>query len=98
MSHIINKKVGKATYVYEQICYRENGRVRTKQKIIGKLDANGNIIPSKKRASAAATFLNNSQDSLDSANISTNTGTLGTVESNYGSNNSNDDTAMMIQL
>ncbi len=80
MSHIINKKVGNAIYVYEQICYRENGRVRTKQKIIGKLDADGNIIPSKKRASAAATFLNNSQNSLTSTKAST----PETIESTHG--------------
>ena len=71
MSHIINKKVGNAIYVYKQICYRENGRVKTKQKILGKLDANGNVIPSKKSASAEIVSLESlkaSLSSLDSLN------------------------------
>ena len=89
MSHIINKKVGNAIYVYEQICYRENGRVRTKQRILGKRDVDGNVIPSKKRASAEAAFpasLNNSQNSSTSTNAGTlgTLGTLGTIESNHG--------------
>ena len=72
MSHIINRKVGNTIYVYEQICYRENGRVRTKQKILGKLDADGNVIPSKKSASVKisleslkASLLKASLNSLD---------------------------------
>ena len=81
---IIKQNKNGTTYVYEVSYYNDNGREKRKWKSLGKLDADGNIIPSKKRASAAATFLNNSQDSLDSANISTNAGTPETMGSNDG--------------
>ena len=46
---IINKKVGNSTYVYEMTAFRANGKVKYKWKIKGKLDENGQLIPSKKR-------------------------------------------------
>ena len=56
MSHIIKKKVKNTIYIYEEISYRdENGKVKHKQNILDKLDANGDLIPSKKAAARAAT-------------------------------------------
>ena len=47
---IIHRKVGETTYVYEAI-YKsiENGKQKYKWKCIGKLDENGNLIPSRKK-------------------------------------------------
>ena len=52
---IINKKIGNATYAYEAIYAGvEKGKRKYKWKLIGKLDENGNIIPSKKRLAEQA--------------------------------------------
>ena len=47
---IIKKKIGNTIYVYEAMYETiENGKRRYKWKTLGKLDADGNLIPSKKR-------------------------------------------------
>ncbi|MBR1438417.1 MAG: hypothetical protein IJ587_07755 [Synergistaceae bacterium] len=76
----IKKRRGNTTYVYEAKYESiENGKQKYKWNLIGKLDANGNIIPSKKRASTEAASLNNSQNYLNSTSTSTNVGTLGSI-------------------
>ena len=48
MSHIIKRKVNNNIYVYEETSYRnKDGKPRTKQKYLGKLDNNGVLISSK---------------------------------------------------
>lgn len=49
---IIKKKIGNATYLYEKKSYRdkETGKVKTKWTCLGKLDENGDLIPSKKKS------------------------------------------------
>lgn len=49
----IKRTIKGITYIYEQISYRdEQGRPRTKQKLIGRLDlATGEIVPTRKKAS-----------------------------------------------
>ncbi len=54
---IVNKKVGNTIYVCQVTYYSENGKQKYKWKTLGKLDADGNVIPSKKRASAEAVSL-----------------------------------------
>ena len=96
---VINKKVGNTTYVCEVKAYRENGKVKHKWKTLGKLDADGNVIPSKKRASAEAVSLEslkasiNSPDSLNSQN-SKNSQKFNAA--NAAANDSNDTTITMI--
>ena len=76
----IKKRRGNTTYVYEAKYESiENGKQKYKWNLIGKLDANGNIIPSKKRASTEAASLNKSQNYLNSTSTSTNVGTLGII-------------------
>ena len=82
----IKKRRGNTTYIYEaEYESIENGKQKYRWKLIGKLDADGNVIPSKKKRASAETisaaFLNNSQNFL----TSTNAGSLGTIgESNNG--------------
>ena len=54
MAYIIRKKINNAIYVIERTSYRENGKVKTKDKMLGKLDENGNFIPSKKNSPEVA--------------------------------------------
>ena len=49
MSYLIRKKVKNTTYLYEVTYYNENGKEKRKWSIKGKLDENGELIPSKKR-------------------------------------------------
>ena len=55
MSFIKKRIINGTTYVYEITSYRnENGKVKTKDKILGKLDESGNLIPSKRRLASLA--------------------------------------------
>ena len=48
MSTIIKRKIGNATYVIESTSYRdEQGKPRTKQRCLGRLDSDGVLISSK---------------------------------------------------
>ena len=50
MSYIIRRKVRKAIYVYECTSYRnKDGKPRSKQKYLGKLDSDGVLISSKRK-------------------------------------------------
>ena len=49
MSHIIKRIINNTTYVYEESSYRDrNGKPRTKQRCLGKLNENGELISKKK--------------------------------------------------
>ena len=50
MSYIIRKKVKNTTYLYEVTYYNERGKEKRKWSIKGKLDENGELIPSKKKS------------------------------------------------
>ena len=45
---IIRKKIKNSIYVYDVKSYREDGKVKTKWNILGKLDGNGTLISSRK--------------------------------------------------
>ena len=93
MSYIIRRKINNTTYVYEVIGYRdESGKPRNKQKILGKLDADGNVIPSKKRASAEAVSL---ESSLNSQNYSQNSPNVNNNVNDIENNNDTIVTASM---
>lgn len=49
--YIIKLKINDTIYIYEQSSYRDKrtGKIKTKRKICGKIDENGNFIPSKGR-------------------------------------------------
>ena len=91
----IKKRRGNTTYVYEAKYESvENGKQKYKWKVIGKLDADGNVIPSKKSASAEVISLESlkaslnspdSLDSLDSQNVNA---------ANNAANDSNDATVL----
>ena len=50
MSYIIRRKVRKAIYVYECTSYRnKDGKPRSKQKYLGRLDSDGVLISSKRK-------------------------------------------------
>ena len=50
MSYIIQRKVRKAIYVYECTSYRnKEGKPRSKQKYLGRLDSDGVLISSKRK-------------------------------------------------
>ena len=74
MSFIKKRLVNNIVYVYEITSYREKttGKVKKKWKILGKLDADGNVIPSKKRASAEAVSIESSLNSQNSPNVNNN--------------------------
>ncbi|MBQ7221374.1 MAG: hypothetical protein IJS28_10380 [Synergistaceae bacterium] len=53
MSYIIQRKVKKATYVYECRSYRnKQGKPRNKQKYLGRLDSDGVLITKRRRLPA----------------------------------------------
>ena len=95
MSHIIRKKVKNTIYVYEEISYRnENGKVKHKQRILGKLDADGNVIPSKKSGSAEVVSLESLKASLSALDDSLNSQNSQNVNATndatvFGNNNYN---------
>ena len=98
---IINKKVGNTTYVCEVKAYRENGKVKHKWKTLGKLDADGNVIPSKKSASTEVVSLEvlkaslNSLDTLNSQNSQNVNATNDAAnDSDNTANDSNDATVL----
>lgn len=50
MTTIIKHKINNTIYIYEQTSYRDkNGRPRSKQRCLGKLDDDGILISSKSR-------------------------------------------------
>ncbi|MBQ6919801.1 MAG: hypothetical protein IJQ74_05675, partial [Synergistaceae bacterium] len=81
---IVNKKVGNTIYVCQVTYYSENGKQKYKWKTLGKLEADGNVIPSKKRASAEAVSLESLKASLNSLD------TLNSQNSQNVNNNVND--------
>ena len=53
MATIITRTINNTTYVYEQTSYRnKDGKPRTKQRCLGKLDADGVLISSKRKLPA----------------------------------------------
>ena len=53
MPSIIKRKINNATYLIENTSYRDkNGRPRTKQKCLGRLDDDGVLISSKSKLPA----------------------------------------------
>ena len=52
---IITKEVNGHKYLVEVISYRENGKVKTKWKSLGRVDENGDVIASKKNRRKAMT-------------------------------------------
>ena len=49
---IITKEVKGHKYLYEVTYHRENGKVKTKWKSLGRIDENGELIASKKKIGA----------------------------------------------
>ena len=94
MSFIKKRLVNNTVYVYEITSYREKttGQVKKKWKILGKLDADGNVIPSKKRASAEAVSL---ESSLNSQNYSQNSPNVNNNVNDIENNNDTIVTASM---
>ena len=89
----IKKRRGNTTYVYETKYESvENGKQKSKWKVIGKLDADGNVIPSKKRASAEAVSL---ESSLNSQNYSQNSPNVNNNVNDIENNNDTIVTASM---
>ena len=76
------------------IAYRENGKVKHKWKILGKLDADGNVIPSKKRASAEAVSLESLKSSLNSPDSLDSLDSQNVNAANNAANDSNDATVL----
>ena len=95
MSFIKKRLVNNTVYVYEITSYREKttGQVKKKWKILGKLDADGNVIPSKKRASAEAVSLESLKASLSSLD-SLNSQNSQNVNNNVNDTENNNDTVV----
>lgn len=56
MSSIIHREINNATYVILSTSYRDkNGKPRTRQKCLGKLDSDGVLISSKRKLPAQIT-------------------------------------------
>ncbi|MBQ7267554.1 MAG: hypothetical protein IJR11_04205, partial [Synergistaceae bacterium] len=81
---IVKQSKRGVVYVYDVTYYSENGKQKYKWKTLGKLDADGNVIPSKKRASAEAVSLESLKASLNSLD------TLNSQNSQNVNNNVND--------
>ncbi len=90
---IIKQNKNGTTYVYEVSYYNDNGKEKRKWKSLGKLDADGNVIPSKKRASAESISLDSlksslsSLDSLNSQNYSQNSPNINNNVNDIENNN-----------